>query len=72
MAKPTIWAGPIPQRCDLCKIPFLDKHFVDARTIYGPWGNLCLVCHGEYGVGLGTGRGQKYKIEGNVATKVEG
>lgn len=57
--KPVVHASP-PTQCDLCQRP-ITKDFVDGRTQRGPWGNLCLGCHRSEGVGLGTGKGQKYE-----------
>lgn len=49
------WDGPLP-RCDLgCG---REAHY-DARTRQGPWGYLCDECFEEFGVGLGTGNGQR-------------
>ncbi len=31
----------------------------DAKTISGPWANMCADCFQAYGVGLGTGKGQR-------------
>ena len=45
-------------KCDFC-----DKEAkYDARTIAGPWANLCENCFKLLGMGLGTGKGQKYKL----------
>lgn len=60
MAKRVFWRGSPPVHCDVCSLPLTDT-FVDGKTIFGPWGKLCLNCHGNVGVGLGTGKGQKYK-----------
>jgi hypothetical protein len=54
------WLGSPPKECDLCHKPIIDQ-FVDGRTVYGPWANMCLRCHKKKGVGLGTGFGQYYK-----------
>jgi hypothetical protein len=32
---------------------------VDGKTTFGPWANMCDECFSVYGVGLGTGRGQR-------------
>lgn len=57
--------------CDLCGTDLNEEEFfVDGRTIMGPWGLLCVECHGHRGVGLGTGKGQKYDSKTKV--KVEG
>lgn len=46
--------------CDFCKEKGLDTlaHY-DAKTIFGPWANLCLPHFIDLGYGLGTGLGQK-------------
>ncbi len=63
------WMGSTPTVCDICQKKF-EGAFIDAATVSGRWGLLCTSCHKQHGVGLGTGRGQKY----NLATliKVEG
>ena len=48
-----------PKVCDNCKLPF-KKFMYDAKTVYGPWANLCNDCFNVIGVGLGTGLGQQY------------
>lgn len=53
------WDGTNPTKCDLCRCA-IKSTFVDGRTTLGPWGILCVQCHNTYGVGLGTGKGQKY------------
>lgn len=57
---PQLWAGSTPSECDLCHVPIKDT-FVDGKTTVGPWGIMCPSCFATYGVGLGTGKGQKYK-----------
>lgn len=52
------WSGLVLE-CDICN-ERLDKIFIDGRTIYGPWANMCPICHQKYGVGLGLGKGQIY------------
>ena len=32
---------------------------VDGKTKMGPWANMCEKCFGQYGLGLGTGMGQR-------------
>lgn len=49
-----------PQVCDLCNVPF-SKVMYDCATRMGPWGNLCEGCFKVQGVGVGTGKGQKYE-----------
>lgn len=48
--------------CDFCDAP-LTKVRIDGRTRYGVWANMCERCHAEVGVGLGTGKGQKFDVE---------
>jgi hypothetical protein len=38
----------------------------DAKTVRGPWANLCRDCFEELGIGLGTGRGQELRLEHEV------
>lgn len=46
--------------CDLCE---RDGKTVpaayDGKTVFGPWANMCQDDFITYGVGLGTGRGQR-------------
>lgn len=64
--EPTFY--PTPTSCDFCKqplgiLPTQEANFVDGKTIHqGCWGIMCLDCHNIHGVGLGLGRGQKYKL----------
>ncbi len=67
------WTSEITD-CDICKKP-MGENFVDGNTIYGDWALMCRKCHTKYGLGLGTGRGQKYStstrelIEGGLTEK---
>lgn len=54
------WGGSPVVNCDLCTRPLIKK-FYDAKTNRGPWGMLCNSCFITDGVGLGTGRGQKFE-----------
>jgi hypothetical protein len=66
----------IPNECQVCERPFVGVHYdgagvyYDAKTKYGPWGFLCEKCFKEHGVGLGTGKGQKY--DARTGRKLEG
>lgn len=62
MTEARYWMGPAPAHCDMCKAP-IDKMFFDMRTTMGPWGNGCSGCFHKYGVGLGTGMGQRYELQ---------
>lgn len=70
------WMGEKPYNCQMnsCgKVFELVKgevEFVDGKTRYGPWAIMCVACHEKHGVGLGTGRGQKYNLE--TLEKVDG
>lgn len=56
------WIGTKPTHCDVCHRE-LRKEFIDGKTTMGPWAIMCSRCHKSHGVGLGTGRGQKYSLE---------
>jgi hypothetical protein len=50
-------------RCDFCKNSELhnanvEAHY-DAKTVMGPWANMCDKHFKFYGIGLGLGKGQK-------------
>jgi len=54
--------------CDLGKLPKQtpcrdngEAHY-DGKTIFGGWANMCEHHFDKYGVGLGTGRGQKLML----------
>lgn len=55
------WLSPPPKECDLCHNE-LTNTFVDGKTIWGPWANMCTRCHGEFGFGFGTGNGQEFSL----------
>ena len=52
-----IWMGST--KCDICGEE-LTKTLIDGRTSNGSWAVMCPKCHKIHGVGLGTGKGQKY------------
>jgi hypothetical protein len=65
------WFGSWPAECDLCGVDLeACTSFIDGRTKQGPWGLMCPVCHKHQGVGLGTGKGQKY--DSKTLVKLEG
>jgi hypothetical protein len=71
-AKRARWLGNPPAKCEVCSAP-IDDEFVDGRLVLGPWANMCCICHHNQGVGLGTGKGQHYRMESNgVYYKVRG
>lgn len=61
------WLGNKPVNCDFCGKKFDakdDKHFYDFQnSLDGRWGLGCKKCFDRYGVGLGTGKGQKYDLK---------
>ncbi len=57
--------------CDICKGE-IRTVYVDGATMGGPWANMCLGCFAQHGVGLGTGRGQQYKMISGAWKKVKG
>ena len=65
------WLGSKPTTCDICHKPFTDT-MLDARTTSGRWGLLCPDCHKDYGVGIGIGRGQEYRLRSGEWIKVAG
>jgi len=48
-----------PEACDICQAS-IETEFIDGSTRMGPWANMCPSCYQQFGVGLGTGRGQHY------------
>lgn len=49
--------------CQFCKKqPASGGIIIDGRTRRGPWAWMCDQCHEQYGVGLGTGKGQKFEL----------
>ena len=69
--KPKEWTGLPPDRCDLCSDPITDE-FIDGRTTEGPWANMCPECHQSWGMGCGTGHGQRYRLTDGRWLKTEG
>jgi len=69
------WYGTWPYDCDLCDGDLTkEEFFIDGRISRGThgarWGLMCPRCHIGAGVGLGTGRGQKYCTK--TLNKLEG
>ena len=50
--------------CDLCKLLGVNPRdaAVDGATKAGPWANMCEPHFYTEGVGLGLGKGQRYKL----------
>jgi hypothetical protein len=59
-------------KCDLCEVE--TKIYIDGRMKGKTmWANMCPTCHFFEGVGLGTGKGQKWKEKKDGTTvKLEG
>ena len=65
------WSGSEPKECQLC-LSEITNEFVDGVVLPAKkWAVLCIPCHQLYGIGLGVGRGQKYKKEGKRWMKVK-
>ena len=54
------WSGKVPVRDDF-GYPIVGT-FIDGRTRMGPWAIMSLSTFNEHGVGLGLGKGQKYRL----------
>lgn len=66
-----IYMNP-PTKCDVCK-GIIGNDLYDIKTTMGPWACTCEGCFYRYGMGLGTGLGQKYvKDDIGRYVKVEG
>lgn len=69
---PVYWVGQPDTKCDTCPRSFTNE-FVDGRTIGGSWANMCPSCFPRLGIGLGLGRGQRYRRQPDGRwLKVEG
>jgi hypothetical protein len=68
-----IYSGKTPQtKCDVYHNP-VGYIVYDAKTTQGgAWGTLCEECFNQHGVGLETGRGQKYEWNGKEMVKTAG
>ena len=72
MAKPVYWVSDIPTHCDITRKPITDE-FIDGKTIYRVWAIMHPDALEEHGVGLGQGKGQRYRKQPNWRwLKVEG
>jgi len=56
--------------CNLCADGYT-RALYDGKTIYGPWAYMCQPCFNAYGVGLGTGKGQRLIVSVPTPTKEE-
>lgn len=55
--------------CNLCTAPVARY---DGATKMGPWAYMCHTCHATYGLGLGTGVGQRLLLEGELEAWIKG
>ena len=46
-------------RCDFCG----SEAKYDGKTKLGPWAYMCEICFEKFGIGLGTGKGQKLIVD---------
>lgn len=53
------WLGLI-STCNMCG-SIIANTFIDGKTKKGYWAIMCPECFKKYGIGLGTGKGQRYK-----------
>lgn len=63
------WMSAAPKKCDLCSSPLIGV-FIDGRTNLGAWCIMCVLCHDDYGRGVGEGCGQIYELK--TLVKLEG
>ncbi len=61
------WSGDSGD-CDFCQ-QTLTTEFIDGKTVAGPWAKMCPLCALDFGVGVGTGKGQVYQRQANGAWK---
>ena len=69
-SKRKVYVGA-PSTCNICNGPFCGQMY-DGKTTTGPWANMCESCFRFFGVGLGTGLGQRYVLEADGWIKVAG
>lgn len=73
MTKKVYWNGGVRPTDDFgVKI---EDAFIDGQTVGGQWAIMTPTSHAKYGMGLGTGRGQRYERQSGENTswlKVEG
>lgn len=71
--RPKGWMCGRPTECDICAKP-LKTEVVDGkmnRQAGGHWAYMCVPCHTLQGVGLGVGRGQRYKLVNGDWIKIQ-
>lgn len=66
------WLSEVPAKCEIMRRPITDT-FVDGKIAGSGWALMHPDTHKEFGVGLGTDKGQKYKKQTDGRwLKVEG
>ncbi len=60
------------QPCDICPSKHAPDIIYDGATKQGPWAWMCEEAFKKHGVGLGTGKGQKYDQSTGNLKKLEG
>lgn len=59
---------PTLPHCDLCMAAeILATAAYDGKTTHGPWANMCRHCFEQFGIGLGTGKGQRLILRTEAA-----
>ena len=53
-----------PIACQICNKKINDR-FYDCKVSLGGWCDCCPACSSNYGIGLGTGKGQEYIKQDN-------
>ena len=73
MTKQITWVGEPPTRCDVTT-QLITNEFIDGRLKHtGVWGCFHPNTYDRLGCGLGTGKGQRYKLQDDGRwLKVEG
>lgn len=57
--------------CQICERK-IDYSFVDGKMQYGPWAIMCTICHSQFGIGFGPGKGQMYVRDQGKFVKIRG
>ena len=68
---PVYWTGPVGDRDDFGSP--ITNDFIDGKTRMGKWAIMTQTSYSKYGVGLGLGRGQRFRLQPDGKwLKVEG
>ena len=55
--------------CQFCGTSLKGQVLIDGKTKFGPWAVMCEPCFKVNGLGLGIGKGQRYRPEGKTHYK---